>query len=305
MNPLRPSLEAERLRYRQLQKVVSLLCQQAGFEAVEGSALNALVEILVLCGSRLEDIQDIFVHTHAFAEIASRTRPNLNDVALLLSHSQVSVADLMSTLQSARQLQGLADAAQLHEEPLSIDVSPEEHDFFNHRPEVLVKQLLGNSKQTASPANKDYDAQPAASSTHPVLALGDLPSHLPALPPVHTYKSTPVHTDIAIDGYRLSQLKAEQSRMVEENLKNFMVKVSKSEKQSSSTHALASTASSASVPDSEPTSASIYPIANYQRSKWQRVRPRPMDYPEESPHAKRPSSGTQTTTRSHPATKVV
>ncbi|KAJ1976568.1 hypothetical protein H4R35_002648 [Dimargaris xerosporica] len=296
--PSHPSVKAERLRHRQLQKVVTLLCQQAGFKAIEGSALNTLVEILILY------IQDVFVHTHAFAEVASRTRPNLNDVALLLSHSHVSVADLVTTLQSTSQLQGQVITAHLQEEPPLSDASPEEMDFFNHRPEALVSQLLGNGKQTTSLPNRATDAQSAVSHAHPVPARSDLPSHLPALPPAHTYKSTPVHTDIAIDGYRLSQLKAEQSRMVEENLKNFMVNVSKSEKQSSSAHTVESTAPSDSAAGTEPTSASIYPIANYQRSKWQRVRPRTMDYPEETPHAQR-ATDTQATARSHPATKVV
>ncbi|KAJ1656974.1 hypothetical protein IWQ61_003541 [Dispira simplex] len=309
-----------------LQKVVVLVCRQVGFEAIQPLALHALVEILELY------LQDLFVHVHSFAEIASRTRPNLNDVALLLTHSRVTVKDLVHVAQSTsskerRRLGALSNNTGAAEGVGGED--PESATFFDNRPECLLKVLLTwpakpspNESETApvsqpsqlqtsqdeSLISSTADANTVISSTTAGVSKPEnssiIPRHLPPFPPDHTYKYTPVYPDRSVDGYRLSQIKAEQNRLVEDNLKNLMAKVTRDERRAGATGAAHSLSVATNVslerlvgqPESMPTSqaqphtlepapskgqgttqigTSFYPTVNYQRMRWKRTRTAP------------------------------
>ncbi|KAJ1644220.1 hypothetical protein IWQ61_010442 [Dispira simplex] len=310
-----------------LQKVVVLVCRQIGFEAIQPLALHALMEILELY------LQDLFVHAHSFAEIASRTRPNLNDVALLLAHSRVTVNDLVHIAQftSSKERRRLGVLSNIT--GAAEGVGGEESEsatFFDNRPERLLKVLLTwsvepspNESETA-PVSQPSQLQTsqgeslitftadaaitATSSTTAVISKPEIsliiPRHLPPFPPDHTYKHTPVYPDRSVDGYRLSQIKAEQNRLVEDNLKNLMAKVTRDERRAGATGAAHSLSVATNVPlarpvgqpESMPTSqaqprtlepvpskdqstiqigTSFYPTVNYQRIRWKRTRTAP------------------------------
>ncbi|KAJ1969169.1 hypothetical protein IWQ62_000800 [Dispira parvispora] len=303
-----------------LQKVVVLVCRRVGFEAIQPLALHALVEILELY------LQDLFVHVHSFAEVASRTRPNLNDVALLLTHSRITVNDLVRVAQSTsskerRRLSVASNGTGAAERVGKED--PESATFFDNRPERLLKVLLTwpderppKTPETAPVSQPSQlqtsQGEPLTSSTADTTSTTAevskpedtciIPRHLPTFPPDHTYKHTPVYPDRSVDSYRLSQIKAEQNRLVEDNLKNLMAKVTQDERRTSKTGAVRSLPVTSSIPlerpvgqpgsalasqaqpqDLEPTpnkdqasatqiGTSFYPTVNYQRIRWKRTR---------------------------------
>ncbi|RKP35945.1 hypothetical protein BJ085DRAFT_32966 [Dimargaris cristalligena] len=224
MSSSRPSVEAERYRMRLLQRIVVTIGQKAGFTKMEGAALNCLVEILE------QYFENLLIHTHTFAEIAGRTRPNLNDAALLLSHSHISIPDITPWLE---------------QKPLPSEQAPiipytsDEAEFFDTKPEDLVQTLLGpNELHPNVIENPDESGEGAGDITTSTVAQSKppgaygsanrppysdyIPSNTPKFPPDHTYRHTPVIPEKHFDSYKLSQQKAEQSRIIEENLKNFM-----------------------------------------------------------------------------------
>ncbi|KAJ1651889.1 hypothetical protein IWQ61_007645 [Dispira simplex] len=310
-----------------LQKVVALVCRQVGFEAIQPLALHALVEILELY------LQDLFVHVHSFAEIASRTRPNLNDMALLLTHSRVTVNDLVHVAQSTsskeRRRLGVLSNSTGAAERVGVE-DPESATFFDNRPGHLLKVLLTwpaepspNESETApvsqpSQLQTSQDESLISSTADAITTVlsstttgvfkpevsSIIPQHLPLFPPDHTYKHTPVYPDRSVDGYRLSQIKAEQNRLVEDNLKNLMAKVTRDERRAGATGAAHSLSVATNVslerpfgqPELMPTSqaqshtlepapskdqdttqigSSFYPTVNYQRIRWKRTRTAP------------------------------
>ncbi|KAJ1992424.1 hypothetical protein H4R33_000997 [Dimargaris cristalligena] len=259
MSSSRPSVEAERYRMRLLQRIVVTIGQKAGFTKMEGAALNCLVEILE------QYFENLLIHTHTFAEIAGRTRPNLNDAALLLSHSHISIPDITPWLE---------------QKPLPSEQAPiipytsDEAEFFDTKPEDLVQTLLGpNELHPNVIENPDESGEGA----------GDITTST-VIPEKH------------FDSYKLSQQKAEQSRIIEENLKNFMVNISNQQgggkttsegstnpreappvpvKREPGSSDLPGEADKNTTAQTRFHAANVYPIANYQRTPWKRARTTP------------------------------
>ncbi|KAJ1914318.1 hypothetical protein IWQ60_008856 [Tieghemiomyces parasiticus] len=335
-------LSTERYCRRTLYRAIAHIGKLAGFEVVERSALVCLAEVFELY------FEDLLVNTHAFAEVAGRTRPNLNDATLLLTHTRDSVNHLAALLDRLSPSATTRSHRKSKTDVLAA-MSAEERVFFDNRPEELARKLLAPTVESIGPTAAAAAAAAAstnsqAGGTAPAAIAGDttaaaaegdqattavpakpigtagrsaatlqtklapkrtdyIPEHLPEFPPVHTFKYTPVFPERHIDSYKLSQLKAEQSRVIEENLKNLMVHMSqrdhpartsgsittasegttelatvKAEKATEWTDTTVPMEVSATTTDTTTAAsprypgAQVYPIANYQRTPWKKMR---------------------------------
>ncbi|KAJ1728351.1 transcription initiation factor TFIID subunit 8, partial [Coemansia biformis] len=80
--------DGDHARQQYIKRVLSILLQTAGFEGASASSLD------ILCTVGAQYMQNMFAQVHAYAEHASRTRPNMNDVGRALDERRVSVAQL-------------------------------------------------------------------------------------------------------------------------------------------------------------------------------------------------------------------
>ncbi|KAJ2693439.1 transcription initiation factor TFIID subunit 8, partial [Coemansia spiralis] len=89
MNPVRgDGGGGDQARHQYMRRVLSVALQTAGFDGASAGALD------ILCAVGVHYMQNMFSQVHAYAEHATRTRPNMNDVGRALDERQVSVAQL-------------------------------------------------------------------------------------------------------------------------------------------------------------------------------------------------------------------
>ncbi|KAJ2655593.1 transcription initiation factor TFIID subunit 8 [Coemansia sp. RSA 1200] len=79
-------------REQYLKRALSIIVRNAQFDGVSACALDILCNIGVLY------MQGMFAQVHAYAEHATRTRPNMNDVGRALEERTVSISQLNSYL---------------------------------------------------------------------------------------------------------------------------------------------------------------------------------------------------------------
>ncbi|KAJ1888276.1 transcription initiation factor TFIID subunit 8 [Kickxella alabastrina] len=137
-------------RQQYLKRALSILVRCSEFDAVTSSSLD------ILCNVGILYMQSMFAQVHAYAEHATRTRPNMNDVGRALEERHVSVSQLDAYYRSemdARQHSPIGSAtselcrqaALLTSSSLdSTRVSRESSVFFDNRAESLLCQLVGN-----------------------------------------------------------------------------------------------------------------------------------------------------------------
>lgn len=80
---------AEQYAHEVLKLVVARICQEIGFEAVEASALELLADIMS------KYLEEIGFSSHHYAEVATRTESNFNDVRLALNDLRVTIMQLI------------------------------------------------------------------------------------------------------------------------------------------------------------------------------------------------------------------
>ncbi|KAJ1987942.1 transcription initiation factor TFIID subunit 8 [Coemansia spiralis] len=78
----------DRIRQQYLKRALSIIVRDSRFEGVSTCSLDVLCNISILY------MQSMFAQVHAYAEHATRTRPNMNDVGRALDERNVSIAQL-------------------------------------------------------------------------------------------------------------------------------------------------------------------------------------------------------------------
>ncbi|KAJ2700913.1 hypothetical protein FB645_004839 [Coemansia sp. IMI 203386] len=146
--------DLEQTRQQHLKRAMSVLVRAADYESVTSASLDILSSIAVLY------MQAMFAQVHAYAEHATRTRPNMNDVGRALDERHISVANLDAYLCRERELchtptiaAALASLRALPQPPPQPLQAPSIADsssvFFEDRAEGLLRQLVGNHIERA------------------------------------------------------------------------------------------------------------------------------------------------------------
>ncbi|PIA17775.1 hypothetical protein COEREDRAFT_91513 [Coemansia reversa NRRL 1564] len=136
-------------RQQLMRRALSIVLQSTDFDAVSASSLD------ILCTVSILHIQNMLSQVHAYAEHATRTRPNMNDVGRALEERSVTVSQLdayyhgemvasqQPTIASAidllrRQATALTD----HEQPNMIYAGSRSGVFFGNTSEDLLRKLV-------------------------------------------------------------------------------------------------------------------------------------------------------------------
>ncbi|KAG0380518.1 hypothetical protein BGX24_007713 [Mortierella sp. AD032] len=244
-------------------KLVSILALDAGFEGITASALESLTRVFE------NYTQQMYSIAHSFAELAGRTRPDINDLEQAFSDMNLKPSSLDTYIKTASQsktpllrgpLQEILAKPQRKKEKKTLLLDSDIEDNSDSDDEEEEKQ--GSAKVTARTA---------------------VPDHLPAFPSKHSYKQTPVFVKRPTDPQKIRELNAEQSRLVESNLKKLMaaenkVAMAAAHKDGGSTAAAAADLllvkeeqqeSTESIDRRALTKLEALPVVNYEQSKRQ------------------------------------
>ncbi|KAI1306700.1 transcription initiation factor TFIID subunit 8 [Mortierella claussenii] len=186
-------------------KLISVLALDAGFEGITASALEALT-------SALENYtQQLYSIAHSFAELAGRTRPNIHDLQQAFVDMNLNPASLEAYVRKASQ-----SKTPLLRGPLQETIAK------GKKKQEKTTLLLDSDIEDNSDSDEEEPATTAAASGTKVTARTAVPDHLPPFPSKHSYKQTPVFVKRPTDPQKIRELNAEQSRLVESNLKRLM-----------------------------------------------------------------------------------
>lgn len=185
-------------------KIISVLALDAGFEGITASALEALTRAFE------SYTQQIYSTAHSFAELGGRTRPNLHDLQQAFTDMRLNPATLASYARKASRSKTPLLRGPLQETIARTQKKKEKKTV------LLDSDIEDNS-------DSDDDEPPTTSVPGlKVTARTIVPDHLPPFPSKHSYKQTPVFVRRPTDPQRIRELNAEQSRLVESNLKRLM-----------------------------------------------------------------------------------
>ncbi|KAJ2613093.1 transcription initiation factor TFIID subunit 8 [Coemansia sp. RSA 1365] len=136
-------------RQQLMRRALSIVLQSTDFDAVSASSLD------ILCTVSILHIQNMLSQVHAYAEHATRTRPNMNDVGRALEERSVTVSQLDAYYHgevAARQqpttalaidlLRRQATALTGHEQPDMIYAGSKSGVFFGNTSEDLLRKLV-------------------------------------------------------------------------------------------------------------------------------------------------------------------
>ncbi|KAJ2841549.1 hypothetical protein J3B02_005856, partial [Coemansia erecta] len=172
----------EQTRQQHLKRALSVLVRAADYDSVSSASLDILASIAILY------MQSMFAQVHAYAEHATRTRPNMNDVGRALDERHISVAHLDAYLSSERELcqtPSIAAAitrlhalSQLPLQSLHTQSSKDESFvFFDDRAEGLLCQLVGNHvERVKERRRKDQLERQSKIEAAASKAISDLPA---------------------------------------------------------------------------------------------------------------------------------
>jgi len=164
---------------RELVKVViAQITKVLGFQGIQASACEALADILQLY------IEDIGYSSHLYAEHATRTDTNFNDINTCFRELGLSVSDLQTFMSRFEEIPF----------PKAVPPFPLPKKETPHPPDLAEKEEL---------------------------PLPDhIPSFLPSFPPRHTYAHTPLYAERITDPRMLRRARSKQKRKVENSLYN-------------------------------------------------------------------------------------
>ncbi|KAF8945555.1 hypothetical protein BGZ47_002447 [Haplosporangium gracile] len=246
-------------------KLVSILALDAGFEGITTSALESLTRVFE------NYTQQMYSIAHSFAELAGRTRPDIYDLEQAFSDMRLKTSGLDRYIETASQSKTPLLRGPLQE----ILAKPE-------RKKEKKTLLLDSDIEDNSDSDEEEDEKPG---TAKVTARTIVPDHLPPFPSKHSYKQTPVFVKRPTDPQKIRELNAEQSRLVESNLKKLMaaenkVAMAAAHKDGSSVTAVSTTADLLLVKEEQQesiesidrralTKLEALPVVNYEQSKRQ------------------------------------
>ncbi|KAJ2459844.1 transcription initiation factor TFIID subunit 8, partial [Coemansia sp. RSA 2424] len=142
------------IRQQHLKRALSILVRSSEFDAVTACSLD------VLCNVGILYMQSMFAQVHAYAEHATRTRPNLNDVGRALEERNVSVAQIDAYYHSEAEMRldppinAAVDVLRRRADLLSVDgptaacVVGESKLFFDSKAEDLLRRLVASHKSS-------------------------------------------------------------------------------------------------------------------------------------------------------------
>ncbi|KAF9933023.1 hypothetical protein FBU30_006698 [Linnemannia zychae] len=244
-------------------KLVSVLALDAGFEGITASALESLTRAFE------NYTQQMYSIAHSFAELAGRTRPDISDLEQAFVDMNLKPSSLDTYIKTASR-----SKTPLLRGPLQ---------------EIIAKPLRKKEKKTLlldsdiednSDSDEEEEEKPGSAK---ITARTIVPDHLPAFPSKHSFKQTPVFVKRPTDPQKIRELNAEQSRLVETNLKKLMAaenKVAMTAAHKDGTTAVSAAADLLLIKEEQPesiesidrralTKLEALPVVNYEHSKRQ------------------------------------
>ncbi|KAJ2862102.1 transcription initiation factor TFIID subunit 8 [Coemansia aciculifera] len=152
------------IRQQQLKRALSIIVRSSEFDSVTACSLD------ILCNVGILYMQSMFAQVHAYAEHATRTRPNLNDVGRALEERNVSVAQLDTYHRSEAELRLdpsiSAAMAVLHRQtdflatdsPAAACLLGESRLFFDSKAEDLLRRLVASHKSSVEEQRRKEQA---------------------------------------------------------------------------------------------------------------------------------------------------
>ncbi|KAG0028274.1 transcription initiation factor TFIID subunit 8 [Podila clonocystis] len=183
-------------------KLVSILALAAGFEGITAGALYTLTNAFE------NYTQQIYRIAHSFAELAGRTQPNVYDLQQAFADMSLSAESLAEYARKASQ-----SSTPLLRGPLQETIAKTKKK--KEKTTVLLDSDIEDNSESDEEDNKD-------AAGNKITARTPVPDHLPAFPSKHSYRQTPVYVKRPTDPQKIRELNAEQSRLVESNLKRLM-----------------------------------------------------------------------------------
>ncbi|KAG0095014.1 transcription initiation factor TFIID subunit 8 [Podila epicladia] len=179
-------------------KLVSILALAAGFEGITAGALYTLTNAFE------NYTQQIYRIAHSFAELAGRTQPNVYDLQQAFADMSLSAESLAEYAKKASQ-----SSTPLLLGPLQETIAKPKKK--KEKTTVLLDSDIEDNSESDEEDNKD-------AAGNKITARTPVPDHLPPFPSKHSYRQTARPTD----PQKIRELNAEQSRLVESNLKRLM-----------------------------------------------------------------------------------
>ncbi|KAJ2229229.1 transcription initiation factor TFIID subunit 8 [Coemansia sp. RSA 353] len=162
------SSESDAIRQQYMRRALSILLRGTNYDTATASSLDVLSTVGALY------MQTMFAHVHAYAEHATRTRPNMNDVGRALDERRVSVGQLDSYRRTEAQIrsQPAVEAAvlRLHEQAekwTSAD-SSSMGAFVDTRAEDLLQKLIGFHSAQVERTSVVHEVPATSVETEPV-----------------------------------------------------------------------------------------------------------------------------------------
>ncbi|KAJ2747811.1 transcription initiation factor TFIID subunit 8 [Coemansia sp. BCRC 34301] len=152
------------IRQQHLKRALSIIVRGSEFEAATACSLD------VLCNVSILYMQSMFAQVHAYAEHATRTRPNLNDVGRALEERNVSVAQIDAYYHSEAEIRleppinAAVDMLRRRADllasgtPTAACVVGESKLFFDSKAEDLLRRLVASHKSTVEEQRRKEQA---------------------------------------------------------------------------------------------------------------------------------------------------
>ncbi|KAF9971482.1 transcription initiation factor TFIID subunit 8 [Actinomortierella ambigua] len=202
------------------QRLMAVLALNAGFNGSTTSALYHLTSMFE------HYTQQLYSVAHAFAEHAGRTQPSVHDLQQALKDVKVDPQELIQYIKKAKEskiplLKGALKETIPEPKKFKQEVKPvlasDEEELSESEEEPLEEE-----EQQLHEKSKKKDGAASGPAPRRVPIRKAVPDHLPPFPSKHTYKRTPVYFYRATDPQTIREMNAEQSRLVETNLKRLM-----------------------------------------------------------------------------------
>ncbi|KAI8320481.1 hypothetical protein GQ54DRAFT_263466 [Martensiomyces pterosporus] len=165
--------DLDKIRQQYLRRAISIIVRSSDYDAATAYSLDILCDVGILY------MQSVFSQVHAYAEHATRTRPNMNDVGRALEQRHVSASQLDAYYQSEMEartqpqiltavddLQKQAARLSATEAAASAQQNSESGVFFANSAETLLRKLVDHHKSTAAAQRSRERQTHAAVANH-------------------------------------------------------------------------------------------------------------------------------------------
>ncbi|KAI9290955.1 hypothetical protein K502DRAFT_297690 [Neoconidiobolus thromboides FSU 785] len=221
--------KVERYERQLLKRSVAKVALKRGFHSVEPQTLEALTEVTGLF------LEQIAFRCKRYAEHGNRIMPNALDIEQTLQEFNM---DWRSIGLTATDLLDIG-AIQVVPKKSHIEARNNHHHYY--------KDVLNPNK----------------------VKLPIAPDHLPALPKEHSYKFSEETVQRIEDTQVIRELNAKETRLVEENLKSFSMKLHKNKK--NETFSEINTFGNENEEEEAEDSDQDEPFVNYEMSKFYHI----------------------------------